>query len=431
MGRTAGNHSGTKAYLKAKGATRRSLAAPTVQLLLGMEVAENDVRTTGLIAISWALLGTLLSTVVAVSYWVEVQPIPWLALAAWFAVWLLWLPAGWMLARAVRVRPIDRQTWRIRAAPYVLSGLLVTASFLTLRLLIDRGLHLLVDGGGHPFAVSAFLVQSVVFDALIYTGILAATHALDYYDRYTRRLVQSAELESRLSRVRLAFLRNQMQPHFLLNTLNLISALIYTDPEKADRTIADLGDLLRITLEDASRQEVPLHRELECLEHYLDIARTRFGSALAVERRIDPELESAVVPSLVLQPLVENALRHGLADHNGQSRITIAASRVGDRLRLEVSDNGPGLPLATPGPMRLGIGLGNTRRRLEQLYGASQRLEIRNRTEGGAVAVLELPYRLSDEETGNPDSERTYDHTNSHRGRRAPGAREDQVVSRA
>ncbi len=388
-----------------------------------MAVVNYEVHTnSGLISVAWGVLGALLGALLAVSYGFETHPVPWFALCSWFLVWLLWIPCGWAVARAVRTRPIARQNWRTRVPPYVLGGLLLTATFLTLRLLVDRGLHLLVDAGGHHFAVSAFLFQAVVFDALIYAGILALTHALDYYDRYTRRLVQSAELEDRLSRVRLAFLRNQMQPHFLLNTLNLISALIYTDTDKADRMIADLGDLLRLTLEDSSRQEVPLGREMQYLEHYLDIARTRFGSVLQVESRIDPEMEAAIVPSLVLQPLVENALRHGLAERNGQSRITITASRSDDCLRLEVSDNGPGLPLAAPGPVRLGVGLGNTRRRLEQLYGPAQRLEIRNRAEGGAVAVLELPYRTS---------EPTHDYPHSYRRRRAAGTREDQVVSGA
>ncbi len=386
-------------------------------------------RQTRPIAIAWAVLGVALGGLLAISYRFEFQPIPWLALASWYLVWLLWIPLGWTLSNAVEARPIGSSTWRTRLPPYVLAGLLVAAGLLILRLSIDRGLHLLVDADGHPFTASAILVQGAVFDTLVYSAILAVTHALNYYRRYTSRLVESAKLESRLSRVRLAFLRNQMQPHFLLNTLNLISALIYTDPDRADRMIADLGDLLRLTLEDANRQEVPLRREMEYLEHYLDIARTRFGSALEVERRIDPALESAIVPSLVLQPLVENAIRHGLAERNSKSRITIAAARDEDRLRIEVSDNGSGLMSPYLDPSRVGVGLGNTRRRLEQLYGAAQRLEIRNRSDVGAVAVLELPYHHSTEISDS--AELPYDYSHRNRGRRASGAREDQVVSRA
>ena len=375
-----------------------------------------------LIAVLWCLLGALLGSLLALSYWFELQPVPWLALASWYLGWLLWIPLGRLLERLVQVHPIESRTWSLRTPPYVLGGLLVAASLLTLRLLTDRGLHLVFSSEGHGASVGAFLVQCVIIDALIYTGILATTHALNYYHRYTQRLVQSAELESRLSRVRVAFLRNQMQPHFLLNTLNLISALIHTQPDKADRMIADLGDLLRLTLEDSRRQEVPLRREIQYLEHYLDIARTRFGSALEVDRQIDPSLDDVMVPSLVLQPLVENSLRYGLAERNGKSRITITVSRQDDRVRLEVGDNGRGLPLGTPGPMRMGLGLGNTRRRLEQLYGDEQRLEIRNRPEGGALAVLEIPFHRSTSTPDNSEPESTYDHPHSYRRRRASGA---------
>ncbi len=373
-------------------------------------------------AISWALLGCVLGALLALSYRFELQPVPWIALASWYLVWLLWVPIGRLLARVLEARPIESANWQFRAPPYVLGGLLLSATLLTLRLLTDRGLHLILDSDSHAVTVGAFLVQCVIIDALIYTGLLATIHALNYHQRYTQRLVQSAELESRLSRVRLAFLRNQMQPHFLLNTLNLISALIHTDAEKADRMIADLGDLLRVTLEDGRRQEVPLERELQYLEHYLDIARTRFGSALQVEREIEPGLEQALVPSLVLQPLVENSLRYGLAERNGKSRITISATRRNGHVRLEVSDNGKGLQLGVPGPLRMGVGLGNTRRRLEQLYGEEQHFELRNRPEGGAVAVLELPYHATQATAEDVEVELTHEHPYSHRRRRAAGA---------
>ena len=397
-----------------------------------MEIANPTITTRrGLVTGSWVVLGALSAGVIAASSWAAQRPAPWLDLAAWFLVWLLWIPIARQLAGAVERRPIGRRSWRARVPPYVLGGLLLTSTLLTLRLLLDRGLHLLAGQSAHDLAVSAFLLESVIYDALVYAGLLALFHALSYYGRYTRRLVQSAELESRLGRVRLAFLRNQMQPHFLFNTLNLISALIHTDPEKADSMIADLGDLLRVTLETPQRQEVPLERELEYLERYLDIARLRFGSTLEVERRVDPAAERAMVPSLVLQPLVENAIRHGLAERDGRSRITIAARQSNGTVRLEVSDNGPGLPLAAPGPLRLGVGLGNTRRRLEQLYGEAQRFEIRNRPGGGAVATLEFPYRTATDNSETSDSELRYGHPYGDRGRRAAGEREDQIVSRA
>ena len=384
----------------------------------------------GLIAGSWVLLGALSAGLLALSTHVEQGSVPWLALVAWFLVWLLWIPTALLLARAVERRPLGRSSWRRRLLPYLLGGMLLTAAMLTLRLTLDLALHLLTGLAGHGFVVNAFLVESVLYDSLVYLGLLALFHALDYHARYSRRLVQSAELEAQIAKVKLAFLRNQMQPHFLLNTLNLISALTHTDPERADAMIADLGDLLRVTMEDPESQEVPLDRELEYLERYLDIARVRFGSSLNVERHIDPALEQAMVPSLVLQPLVENAIRHGLAERNGQSRITIAARRSNGRVRLEVSDNGPGLPLAVPGPLHVGVGIGNTRRRLEELYGEAHRFEIRNRPEGGAMATLELPYRPAGDNTSETaEPELWYGHPYGDRRRRAASTREDQVVS--
>lgn len=376
----------------------------------------------------WTALGLLLGGVLALSYRIGMQAVPWLALTSWTAAWLLWIPLISALKSTVRSHPIDTRNWRYRVPPYTLGGLLVVATLLTLRVVLDRALHLAFDGAAHASTGRALLLQSVVIDALVFCGVMAVIHAIDYYDRYALR---STELESRLSRVRLAFLRNQMQPHFLLNTLNLISALIHTDPEKADRMIADLGDLLRVTLEDSKRQEVPLSRELEYLEHYLDIARARFGSRLEVVHDIDPQLEDPLVPSLVLQPLVENSLRHGLAEQNGRSRITIQARRSDDSIRLEIRDNGPGLPLASPGPLRMGIGLGNTRRRLEQLYGSRQRLEVCNHPDGGALAVLELPYQENRSTLQETESDISYDHSYSDRGRRASGSSENQVLPRA
>ena len=376
----------------------------------------------GQTAAAFLVAGLLFAAVLAGGYWVAEQPLPWLALGAWLLVWLLWIPLARLVARTVQRRPISRSDWRLRAPTYLLGGILLSASLLTLRLLADRALHLLFDQPGHAEGIGAFLVQSAVYDLLVYSGILALHHALSYYRRYTRRLVQSAELESQLGRVRLAFLRAQMQPHFLLNTLNLISALIHTDPDKADSMIADLGDLLRVTLESPENQEVPLTRELEYLERYLDIARVRFGSALEIERDIDADAETALVPSLVLQPLVENAIRHGLAEQNGRSRITIAAHHVDDVMRLEVMDNGSGPPGDGPLPLRSGVGTGNTRRRLEQLYGPAQRFELRSRPEGGAVALLELPYRQSTESSDSQDWELLHGHPDSDRRRRAAGA---------
>lgn len=186
----------------------------------------------------------------------------------------------------------------------------------------------------------------------------------------------------------------QLQPHFLFNTLHAISALVHEDAEEADRMVAHLSELLRLSLENAGAQEVTLRQELEFLEPYLQIEQARFGNRLALRRDIAADVLDARVPNLVLQPLVENAVRHGIASRSGPGLVEISARRAGDRLRLEVRDNGSGLPAA--GALREGVGLGNTRARLQQLYGADHRLEMRNVEGGGLRVTLEIPFAVLD-----------------------------------
>jgi two-component system, LytTR family, sensor kinase len=185
----------------------------------------------------------------------------------------------------------------------------------------------------------------------------------------------------------------QLHPHFLFNTLHSISALVHKDPEAADRMIARLGDFLRLTLENSGAQEVSLQKELEFLKCYLEIERVRFRDRLTTRLDIDPQSLDTPVPNLILQPIVENALRHGVAPRSSPGRIEISAKRDNGSLRIQVRDNGPGLPAisATNGRFREGLGLANTRARLAQLYGGSHRLELANAPEGGLVVTLEIP----------------------------------------
>jgi two-component system LytT family sensor kinase len=231
------------------------------------------------------------------------------------------------------------------------------------------------------------------FNVQWYAVIIIVWYALDTFRRYRDREVQAAQLGTRLAEARLEALKMQIQPHFLFNTLHSISELVHEDPDAADRMIIRLGDLLRLTVDNAQNHEVTLAQEMEFLQAYLEIQRTRFQDTLEVEISIPPDTLDALVPNLVLQPLVENAIRHGVGARGGVGRIRVSAAREGDRLRLEVRDNGAGLS-AAPGPRaREGVGLGNTRARLEQMYGDRQHFELRNGAEGGAVATVTIPFR--------------------------------------
>jgi LytS/YehU family sensor histidine kinase len=229
---------------------------------------------------------------------------------------------------------------------------------------------------------------------MMYAGLIGLVHALSYYRLFRDREVRNSQLETRLARSQLQVLRAQLQPHFLFNTLNSIAALMHRDVESADRMVTRLGDLLRLSLSHTERQEVPLRQELAFLEKYLDIQRTRFRDRLTARVSADADALDGLVPSLILQPLVENAIRHGIEPRAAAGRVDVRARLDGDALVVEVEDDGPGLsPDARGEPNGCGIGLANTRARLEQLYGDRQRLTLSNGP-GGLLVRVELPYRV-------------------------------------
>ncbi|HEV2732879.1 MAG TPA: histidine kinase [Terriglobales bacterium] len=193
--------------------------------------------------------------------------------------------------------------------------------------------------------------------------------------------------------MQLQALRTQLHPHFLFNTLNAIATVVHRDPEAADQMIARLSDLLRLTLEGIGVQEVSPAQEIDFLRGYLEIEQARFGHRLTVDMQIAPEVLGARIPYLILQPLVENAIRHGVAPRSQPGRVVIRAESDNGFLVLEVRDNGPGLAAGFDTPTRRGMGLSNTRSRLEKLYGERQRFEAKNGSNGGCVVTLTSPFQ--------------------------------------
>lgn len=228
------------------------------------------------------------------------------------------------------------------------------------------------------------------FNVPIYWVIVSVAHALTFHRRSQERERKAIELEGRLSEAKLQSLRMQLHPHFLFNTLNAISTLVHKDPKAADEMIGNLSELLRATL-DTAQQEVPLRQELAFLDRYLEIQQTRFGERLRVEKRIDAAALDARVPTLILQPLVENAIRHGIEPQSGAGVIGIHAGLGDGQLQLEVADNGRGLKAGTEG-----IGLANTRARLQALYGSAARLVLQSGADGGCSVQVRLPFRDED-----------------------------------
>jgi LytS/YehU family sensor histidine kinase len=291
-----------------------------------------------------------------------------------------------------------------------------------LRVTVDRYLHVVDGSSFEGFRLRPFLVQSVVYDVFAFISFSALGHASSYYRRWTERQVRDAKTQARMAEIQLGFLKAQLQPHFLLNSLNLISGQLYEDVEKADSMIADLGGLLRATLERPDQHEVPLSRELELLELYLDIARTRFGSSLQVEKKIVAKSLDALVPSLLLQPLVENAIRHGMNGRHTVRRIVITTTRDPYSLLLTVADDGPGLDVTRAAHSKEGIGLANIRRRVEQLYGSDHRFTLVNRLEGGVVATIQIPFMPAGAQQLLAKREALLDHSHPDRRRRAASA---------
>jgi two-component system LytT family sensor kinase len=238
---------------------------------------------------------------------------------------------------------------------------------------------------------------------VVITGFLAAGYAFHFSIRSREAALTASRLEGELARAELSVLKMQLHPHFLFNSFNAIAALMHRDVDAADRMLTGLGEMLRHTLRTSRTQEVRLREELDFIRLYLDIQQVRFGDRLTVRFHADEGAGEAFVPHLILQPVVENALLHGIARTVGPGALELAARREGGALRLEVRDTGPGLPEGWE-PRAGAFGLENTRARLAQMYGDAGRLEMRNADGGGALVSLTMPFRTTAADAAPPPS---------------------------
>jgi signal transduction histidine kinase len=246
-------------------------------------------------------------------------------------------------------------------------------------------------------------------DVLTYAAIVSAWYALDYYRRFRERETRAAELEAHLAQARLQTLQSQLHPHFLFNTLNGIAALIYEEPKAAHRMLARLSELLRMSLQDSGVQVVTLRNELEFGRRYLELEQIRLGDRLAVEYQIAPDTLEACVPNLLLQPFLENAIKHAIAPWSRPGRICICSRRDQATLYLRVTDDGPGLPMSPEASERLGIGVSNTKARLKELYGAEHAIELKNGERAGLVVEIAIPFRVATQKpTSRANDEDSY-----------------------
>ncbi len=309
-------------------------------------------------------------------------------LATWYP-WLVLAPLVFRLCRHFR---FDGGAWWRSAlvhvpASFVFGGLWTLIRwFLSFIPWIDE----------KPLDIERIAVAHLYLWFLSYWILVGVHEAWRNYRRFTQGELRASQLEARLAHAQLEVLKGQLHPHSLFNTLHAISTLIHRDPDAADEMLAQLSDLLRMTLATVGVQEVPLQQELEVLHRYLEIQQTRFADRLRVIVDVPADTLDIRVPNQVLQPLVENAIHHGVDARRGDGLVEIRARAEGDMLRLEVRDDGPGLkstPGAAPKPAGTGIGLSNTRARLHELYGPKSALELADYPAGGTLVSLLIPLR--------------------------------------
>jgi two-component system LytT family sensor kinase len=329
----------------------------------------------------WITLGLLSAAQGATWRIYAGRPVPWgtiipNSLADWLTCGMFTPAFYWMVRRF----PIRGERWW-SVLPIHLGASLV---MVVLKVTAYTPIYGLLNPA-EPRPWSMILLGGFYADMLAYWASIGVIHAIEYYR-------ESRERQLEATRLALENLRAQLQPHFLFNTLQSISTLIYRDQQAADRMLTQLSDLLRLSLRNTGVQEVPLSEELGFLERYLAIMRTRFGDRLVIAVYAPEDVMAALVPSLVLQPIVENAIEHGMADRPDVGHVAVRVTRDGPSLHLEVSDDGPGLAGATRSGGN-GIGLANTRERIARLYGTGGLVETTSASGGGLTVRLTIPYR--------------------------------------
>jgi two-component system, LytTR family, sensor kinase len=347
---------------------------------------------------AWILLGFLLSGLNILSQIVVRQdrPFEWKNVFLWqtlFHSWTILSPLIVFFAK--RFRFGKRNWWRLLPVHFIAAGV-----FLLLHAIIFVIVHNIVD----PAKVAEFggfwtytlRTTASVGALLMYFLVLSCFYVVDYYRHFQAEQLKSSELKAALATSQLNALKMQIHPHFLFNTLNSISALMQKDVKAADKMVARLGDFLRMTLENSGDREVSLKQEMDFVGRYLEIESVRFQDRLVVKMNIDRETLAARVPNLILQPIVENAIKHGISQQESVESLIISSERHGDRLQIRVEDTGPGLQSSNgngKGGNTCGIGLANTRARLAHLYEENYRFEIKNADPHGVIVTLEIPFQ--------------------------------------
>jgi two-component sensor histidine kinase len=348
--------------------------------------------------LGWTILGCLYASP-DLSAGIEWRQALLVSLAQWWSWGILTPLTVW----ADRRLPFSSKQLAQRISAHLLLSLLITSAYIYLVAAVRAAMGIgpwsaLLDT---QLFVSA-LKGMFLWSWLVYWLIFGAWQMYRYYEHYLSSELRLERLERKFSEARLNVLRMQLDPHFLFNALNTISSQLERDPKLARSMIEHLGDLLRLSLESKDRQEVPLAEEMAFLEHYLAIQKIRFGDNLKVDVQIAPEVKYAAVPCLFVQPLVENAIRHGISGRSTGGTVIVSAQRAGNRLDIRVLDDGVGLPAGWTLKNSDGVGLSVTRERIAGLHpGGEGRFDVKRRMGGGTEVEISLPLRLDGETSTN------------------------------
>jgi two-component sensor histidine kinase len=348
----------------------------------------------------WTVVALFFTSQVAMQSRLSQRPISFFRILSWQLsssyVWFALMPLILWLGRKFR---FENGKWKTSLPIHFVASLIVALGQQAMDALIlpKLGYPPNIKFSSYLDGYRVFLLINFHLSVSIYWAVIGIKYAIGYYQKYRERELRASQLEARLAQTRLQVLKMQLHPHFLFNTLNAISELVYKDPEAAEQMITNLSDLLRLSLDNVGVQEVPLQQELEFLNKYIEIEQTRFHDRLQVELHIEPDTLDASVPNMILQPLVENAIKHGIAPRSSGGRVEIDAERQNGLLLLRVSDDGIGLSNGDGETLKEGVGLSNTRARLRHLYGEQHRFELKPLKDGGLMLQLEIPFKSSNE----------------------------------
>ena len=343
-----------------------------------------------LMAVGWSLFAIFFASEAIVSRAYAGRPLQInQTIIIWFTCASIWFAATPAMLHLAGRFPIDRRTWLRNSLIHLLFSFAFALVLLSIYVFITSWMGYQQAGSSMLTRLRNQYVGTFHSEVLTYWAVIGLSHAVNYYRKYREREIRASQLQAQLARAELDALRMQLQPHFLFNTLNTISVLMKENVQLADQLLLRLSDLLRLSLKSTGNHEVALRDELEFLRNYLEIEQTRFQDRLTVRYEIDEQAFDARVPNLILQPLVENAIRHGVAPQPGKSTVEIRAARRNGKIELQVRDDGPGMPAVTNGD---GIGLSNTRARLEKLYGPAHTFELSQANGRGLQVTVTLPF---------------------------------------